>query len=103
VIRGLEAPEGLVERSAVHERIEASGLIVDANPVPPEPAQLLHEAAERDAALEEVREAALVAVEARLDRHVGQPGVLAKEPAENVGSASPRSADEDQFPIVSVV
>ena len=58
----------------------------------------------RDAALQQVGQAALVAVKARLDRHVGKRGVLAQEAAHDVGAAAARAADEDErVRIVSVV
>jgi hypothetical protein len=103
VIRRLEAPEGIVEGRAVHERVEAPRLIVDPDPMPPEVTQLVHEAAKRDSALEQVGQAAFVAVKARLDRHVGKGGMLPQEAAHDVGSAAAGAADEDERARVSVV
>ena len=56
--------------------------------MPPEAAQLLEEPAQADPALQQVRDPALVAVKAGLDRHVGEAAVTAEQPAEDVGTAA---------------
>jgi hypothetical protein len=93
----LEALAGAIEVPAAGEVVEAAGTPVDANPVPPEAAQLREVGGKRHPALEQVADAALVAVEPRLDRNVGKPRMVSQQAGERVSPRAPGPADEDEL------
>ncbi len=76
-------------------------MAVHADPVPPEAAQLAQVAGERDPALEEVREAALVAVEAGLDRDVGEVRVAAEQAGDGMRAGAAGATDEDGLAVLA--
>jgi hypothetical protein len=95
-VGGLEALERPIELRLPEQVVEPARLPVDADTVPPEAAQLGEVGLQRDPTLEQIGHAALVAVEPRLDRHVGQPAVAAEQLGYGMGARSPRAPDEDE-------
>ena len=92
---GREPLEGGLELGFPHQVVEPARTTVDPDPVPPETAQFREVCGDRDPAVEQIRHAALVAVEAGLDRDVGQVAVATEEMGQRMGAGAAGAADED--------